>query len=49
VRASARGWLNGYLPPALLRGDLQQYIVAPALGERSGIMGALSLGQRLLA
>jgi fructokinase len=49
VRASARGWLNGYLPPAALRGDLQQYIVAPGLGERSGVMGALSLALRLLA
>ena len=49
VRASARAWLNGYLPLALLRGDLQQYIVAPGLGERSGVMGALSLALRLLA
>jgi fructokinase len=49
VRASARAWLNGYLPLALLRGDLQQYIVAPELGERSGVIGALSLGLRLLA
>jgi len=46
VRASTRAWLNRYLPPAVLRGDLQQYIVAPGLGERSGIMGALSLARR---
>jgi fructokinase len=46
VRASARGWLNGYLPVEVLRGDLAGYIVAPGLGERSGLVGALALALR---
>jgi fructokinase len=46
VRGSARACLNQYLPVAELRGDLEQYIVAPGLGDHSGLIGALVLAQR---
>jgi fructokinase len=49
VRASARARLNEYLPVTALRGDLEQYIVAPGLGDRSGLIGALALAQRALS
>ena len=43
VRRSARGFLNGYLPVERLRGDLQDFVVPPGLGERSGLTGAALL------
>ena len=46
VQQSARQWLNGYLPRTPLDGDLGSYIVAPGLGTRSGLTGALLLAQR---
>jgi fructokinase len=46
VQQSTIHWLNGYLPRAPLDGDLRDYIVAPGLGTRSGLTGALLLAQR---
>jgi fructokinase len=46
VRAAAAQQLNGYLPRAPLDGTLDNYIVAPGLGTRSGLTGALLLAQR---
>jgi fructokinase len=40
---SASAWLGGYLQHTLLTGSLDQFIVGPALGERSGILGAILL------
>ena len=45
VRKNAKEFLNGYLPEVSLPKDLSQYIVAPALGENPGIIGALCLAQ----
>ena len=45
VRKNALEFLNGYLPEVSLPDDLSQYIVAPALGENPGIIGALCLAQ----
>ena len=47
VRAAASRLVNGYWPVA--RGDatLMEYLVPPALGERSGITGAALLAQRM--
>jgi fructokinase len=48
VRGRIRALLNGYLP--LLDGDgtLARTIVPPALGDRSGVFGALALAQQAL-
>lgn len=43
IRHTTRQQLAGYLTHALLQGSLEQFIVSPALGERSGIQGALLL------
>jgi fructokinase len=43
IREHARAQLAGYLSHSLLQGSLEQVIVAPALGERSGISGAILL------
>lgn len=48
VRSHVVRHLNGYLPvPALLDG-IHDYLVPPALGDRSGVLGAIALGQRAL-
>jgi fructokinase len=46
VRLSTVRELNGYLPHPPLDGNLENYIVAPGLGARSGITGALLLAMR---
>jgi fructokinase len=43
VRRSTQQLLNGYLPHARFNSDLSEYITAPALGDRSGIAGAMLL------
>jgi fructokinase len=45
VRAKVQASLNGYVQaPALVEG-IDEYIVPPALGGRSGVLGAIALGQ----
>jgi fructokinase len=46
VRQSAAQQLNGYLPRAPLDGSLEEYLVSPALGSRSGLAGAMLLAMR---
>jgi fructokinase len=45
VRQSTQQWLAGYITHELLRGDLDRYLVGPALGDRSGLCGAILLAQ----
>jgi hypothetical protein len=35
--------MNDYLPVGAGRGDLDEYIVAPGLGEQAGLVGAMVL------
>ncbi|HSN67749.1 MAG TPA: ROK family protein [Thermoanaerobaculia bacterium] len=46
VRRWTRTLLAGYLPK--LERPLEEYIVAPALGERAGVLGALALAERAM-
>ena len=43
IRSGAKDQLNGYLPRAVLRDELEDFITAPGLGERSGISEAILL------
>ncbi len=43
VRRQTRALLNGYIEAAPLCGDLQNLIMQPALGDDSGVVGALLL------
>jgi fructokinase len=45
VRREVKEVLAGYVKSPELHGDLDGYIVAPALGERAGVLGALALAQ----
>lgn len=49
VRAGTHACLQGYLPPLKSRDSLDDYIVAPALGARSAITGALLMAQDLVS
>ena len=43
VRREVLGLLNGYVPSAAIGESIDQYVVAPILGSRAGVLGALAL------
>lgn len=52
IRQQVQASLNGYIQhPALTNGQagIDRYIVAPGLGNRAGVLGALALAQRTVA
>ena len=48
IRSKMLRILNGYLQSPEITRKTDQYIVAPALGDRAGLLGALALGQGAL-
>jgi fructokinase len=48
VREKVRTLLAGYIRAPELDGDLNDYLTAPALGDRAGVLGSLELARRLL-
>jgi fructokinase len=49
VRAKLVAVLGGYVSSAALGDGIEQYLVAPALGERAGVLGAMALAIRAAA
>jgi fructokinase len=49
VRARLPALVGGYLDTPLLAGEIGRYLVAPALGDRAGVLGAIALAQRAAA
>lgn len=49
VRTKVADLLNGYIQAPSVLESIEDYITAPGLGDRAGILGALALGDRLLA
>jgi fructokinase len=47
IRGKVRGLLNGYPTSPVLTGSMEEYIVPPALGSRSGVLGALAMAKSL--
>lgn len=45
VRTQVLSLLNGYVPSAAIGERIDKYVVAPALGSRAGVLGALALAQ----
>ncbi len=48
IRQKVKELLNSYVASPVLEGDLSDYIVPPALGNRSGVLGALAMAQKLI-
>lgn len=48
IRDETATLLNGYLGTAVAREHIDQYIVAPDLGDRAGVLGGIALAQRVL-
>jgi fructokinase len=46
VRRRVQGLLNDYLPAPTILDQIDDYIVPPALGDRSGVLGAIALAQQ---
>jgi fructokinase len=49
VRRRLRDLVGGYLETPLLGERIDDYLVAPALGDRAGVLGGIALADRLLA
>jgi fructokinase len=47
VRARLRALVGGYLDTPLLGADIDDYVVAPELGDRAGALGAIALASRM--
>ena len=45
VREETRARLNGYIQSPAILEQMERYIAAPALGDRSGVLGAIALAQ----
>jgi fructokinase len=45
IRKACVRALHGYLPRPKTPSDVEMYIVPPELGDQSGVIGALHLGQ----
>lgn len=45
IRAKVEKLLNGYPAMPVLTGSMEEYIVPPALGNRSGVLGAMALAK----
>ncbi len=46
VRQRVQELLNGYLQAEAIQSRIDEYIVPPALGNRSGVLGAIALAER---
>jgi len=49
VRQKVQAMLNGYVQSTAIIGEIENYIVSPGLGTRSGALGAIALGMASLA
>jgi fructokinase len=46
VRREVAGLLNGYLNTVEVGENIDSYITPPALGSKSGVLGAIALAER---
>ena len=46
IRKEVKRLLNDYIPSPMILERIDEYIVPPGLGDRSGILGAIALGQQ---
>lgn len=46
IRPKVLAFLNGYIKQSAILDDIEHYIMAPGLGEQSGICGAIALAEK---
>jgi fructokinase len=49
VRCKVRQFMHGYLQSFLVMEGIDEYILSPRLGNRSGALGAMAMALRLVA
>ena len=49
IRSRLRELVGGYLETPLLGAEIDSFVVAPALGDRAGVLGALALAEQAAA
>jgi fructokinase len=49
IRQKVRERLNGYIVSPIIRGSMEDYIVPPGLGKRSGILGAMAMARSVVS
>ena len=47
IRREVQELLNGYVQAVQVLGEIDRYVVPPALGERAGVLGALALARQM--
>jgi fructokinase len=47
IRQKVKDLLNGYVASPVFTGDLSSFIIPPILGNRSGVLGALSMARAM--
>lgn len=45
IRKKVRENLNDYIPSAVIKGNMEGYIIPPGLGKRSGMLGAMAMAK----
>jgi fructokinase len=48
TRCKVRQFINGYIQASAVQDRIDEYILPPALGNRSGVLGAIALAGRLV-
>lgn len=48
IRRKVERLLNGYIPSPLILERIEEFIVPPGLGNRSGVLGAVALAKRMV-
>jgi fructokinase len=46
IRSRLRELVGGYLETPLLGAEVDSFVVAPALGDRAGVLGAIALAEQ---
>lgn len=46
IRRKVQALINGYVNDPAIADEVEDYIVSPALGSQSGVLGALALAQQ---
>ena len=49
VASRLRELVAGYIPTPMLDDRVEEYLVAPALGDRAGVLGAIAMAEALSA